>query len=240
MDGSDHAAAHELFNKALELDPACVDALLHRSNLHVVQSNNDKAKEDLDTVVALQPNHLLAHLRLATVHMSAGDHKLDDAEACLAKAEDISDGQSSEVRSYRGEMHFARGEMADALREFTAAAEIDDRNPTPHVNAALALMNTPTQGGVGPPDVPKAVERLERALKIDPQFHAAYVHLGQLRLTMATNLSEAREVVELYDRGLRTCCRTPEEAKDILSMRVLTVAQIDAATALKMETLNMQ
>jgi hypothetical protein len=28
--------------------------------------------------------------------------------------------------------------------------------------------------------------------------------------------------------------------KDILSMRILTVAQVDAASALKMETLNMQ
>lgn len=242
MDGSDHEAAHKLFAKALELDPFCVDALLHRANLHVIQSAPAKAKEDLNTVVALKPNHLLAHLRLATVHMSEADGggggpALERANACLEKAESIADGSSSEVHSYRGEMHFSRGEMTEALAEFEKAADLDPRNPTPHVNAALAVMNTLGPGG-GPPDVPGAVRMLERALAIDPQFHAAYVHLGQLRLTQATNLDEARGVVELYDRGLRFCGRTPDEIRDILSMRVLTVAQIDAATALGMETLN--
>lgn len=239
MDGSDHTAALTLFTQALDLDPSCVDALLHRANLFVIQQQPLKAKEDLENVVKLQPNHLLAYLRLATVYMSMGEDKLDDANTCLEKAEAISGGNSSEVHSYRGEMHFARGEMTEARAEFTKATECDLQNPTPHVNAALAVMNSPSPNN-GPPDIPEAVKMLEKALKIDPQFHAAYVHLGQLKLTTATNLSEARDVVSLYDQGLRLCCRTPEEVKDIISFRILTVAQIDAATALKMETLNMQ
>lgn len=239
MDASDHTSALALFEKALELDPSCTDALLHRANLYVLQSQPLEAKSDLDAVIALQPNHLLAHLRLATVFMSMGDDKMDDANRCLEKAEDVSNGESSEVHSYRGEMHFARGEMEMAKDAFKKAVECDPRNPTPHVNAALAVMNSPGTNG-GPPDIPEAITMLEQALKIDPQFHAAYVHLGQLKLTMATNLNEGREVIQLYDRGLKLCCRTPDELKDIVSMRILTVAQIDAATALKMDTLNMQ
>ena len=56
---------------------------------------------------------------------------------------------------------------------------------------------------------------------------------------MATDLSTASEVVALYDRGLQYC-RTAEELKDIVSMRLLTVAQVDAAQSLKMTTLGMQ
>ena len=89
------------------------------------------------------------------------------------------------------------------------------------------------------PDFNEATRLLHKAIEVDPMFHAAYVQLGQLKLSMATDLTKAREVVELYDRGLEYC-RTPEELKDICSMRILTVAQIDAAHALRMETLNMQ
>ena len=49
----------------------------------------------------------------------------------------------------------------------------------------------------------------------------------------------AREVIALYDKGLEYC-RTKEELKEMQSMRVLTQAQVDAATALKMDTFSMQ
>lgn len=89
------------------------------------------------------------------------------------------------------------------------------------------------------PDFPEAISLLEKAISIDPMFHSAYVQLGQMKLAMATDLTKAREVVELYDRGLEYC-RTPEELKDICSMRMLTLAQVEAAHALNMESLNMQ
>jgi hypothetical protein len=89
------------------------------------------------------------------------------------------------------------------------------------------------------PDVHGAIKLLEQAIAVDPQFHAAYVHLGQLKLSLATNLSEAEKVIKLYDQGLQYC-RTADEIKDIVSMRLLTVAQHSAAKLLKMESFNMQ
>ena len=74
---------------------------------------------------------------------------------------------------------------------------------------------------------------------MDPYFHAAYIQLGQLKLGTASDLDSAREVIALYDKGVEYC-RTKEELKEMQSMRVLTQAQVDAATALKMETFSMQ
>ena len=54
-----------------------------------------------------------------------------------------------------------------------------------------------------------------------------------------TNLTTARDVIALYDKGLDHCC-TAEDLKDIVNMRILAVAQVDAAGALKMNTLNME
>ena len=141
---------------------------------------------------------------------------------------------------YVQELHFAQGELKfdEAKLEFERAMKSDESNPTPYVNLALAIMNTPPTIG-SMLDFTEAIALLEKAIQVNPMFHSAYVQLGQMKLSIATDLTKAREVVGLYDRGLEYC-RTADELKDICSMRILTVAQIEAATALHMETLNMQ
>lgn len=236
MDGSNHSAAEALFEEALKLNPTAADALLHRANLRMLQQKVPESQSDLETCIRLYPNNLLARLRLATVYMAKED--LDGAKRMLDQADEY-EPNSSEVHCYRGELHFAKSEFQEAKEEFERAMECDSCNPTPYVNAALAVVNTPPSNGSMIPDFASACKLLEKAIEVDPMFHAAYVQLGQMKLSMATDLTKAKDVVDLYDKGLEYC-RTPEELKDICSMRILTVAQIDAAAALKMETLNMQ
>mmetsp|Transcript_4609 Transcript_4609/g.7006 ORF Transcript_4609/g.7006 Transcript_4609/m.7006 type:complete len:670 (-) Transcript_4609:47-2056(-) len=235
MDSGKLEEAITLFDTALGLDPTAVDALLHRANLRMLEQKPLEARKDLERCLELRPDHIFARLRLATIFMAL--ENLEGAKRSLDKAQEV-DPQSSEVHSYRGELLFAQGEFVEARAEFDRAIECDAGNPTPYVNAALAVMNTPSTGG-GPPDIPDAIRLLEKAIDVDPQFHTAYVHLGQLKLSMATDLTTAREVIALYDKGL-DYCRTADELKDIVSMRILTVAQVDAAGALKMDTLHMQ
>lgn len=235
MDSGKLEEALALFDTALGLDPTAVDALLHRANLRMLEQKPNEAKTDLNRCIELRPNHIFAHLRLATLSMALDD--IEGAKSSLEEAERI-EPQSSEVHSYRGELFFAQSQMEEAREAFDKAIECDGGNPTPYVNAALAVMNIPSAPG-HPPDIPEAIRLLEKAIEVDPQFQTAYVHLGQLKLSMATDLTTARDVIALYDKGLDHC-RTPEELKDIVSMRVLTVAQVEAASALKMNTLNMQ
>jgi len=235
MDAGKIDESLELFDAALGLDPKNVDALLHRSNLRMLQQNVTEAQKDLEACLKLKPDHLLARLRLATVYMATND--LNSAKESLDKAQQINP-KSSEVHSYRGEMHFAQGEFSEAKDEFSKAIECEPGNPTPYVNAALAMMNAPGPSG-GPPDIKGAMDLLQKSIDVDPMFQVAFVHLGQMKLSMATNLTEAQQVVALYDKGINQC-RSAEELKDLVSMRLLTVAQVDAAKALGMETLNMQ
>jgi Tfp pilus assembly protein PilF len=44
MDGGKHEKALTLFEKALAIDPDAVDALLHRANLRMLQSNLTEAR----------------------------------------------------------------------------------------------------------------------------------------------------------------------------------------------------
>jgi mitochondrial import receptor subunit TOM70 len=236
MDGTKHKEALELFDRALTIDPEAIDALLHRANLRMLQADLSAAKGDLEKCVKLRPDYVLAHLRLAAVLTSTDDAA--GAKKHLTTAERV-DPDSSEVQSYRGELYFTQQEFDKAKEQFQKAQKLEPKNPTPYVNAALAVLNTPPRPGQQLQMAQEACDLLEKAIEVDPQFQAAYVQLGQLRLGMATDLSSARNVVALYDQGL-TYCRTKDEMKDLMGMKLLTQAQVDAASALKMETFNLQ
>jgi len=230
MDDAQVDEATELFDVALGLEPDSRDVLLHRSNLWLLKADVDAAKKDLERLISLHPNFLLGRLRLATVLMQTND--IPGARASLEAAGRICP-TSSDVHSYLGELRFAEGDLSGAREDFEKAMQLDPLNPTPYVNSGLATMQTPGPNGL--PDVREAIGLFEKALVIDPQFFTAYLHLGQLRLSIAQSIMEAREVVELYDRGLREC-RSKDELNDLCSMKVLTMAQINAAMQLKMET----
>ena len=235
MDGGKQDEAMKCFSSALGLDSSAVDALFHRSNLYMLQQKPTEARRDLEGCLKLRPNHVMARLRLASILAATND--FDGASKQLDMAEQA-DPLNSEIYSYRGELHFTKSEMDDALRCFEKAMSMDSINPTPYVNAAMAILNTPPTAGQIP-DTGRAIELLEKSLEIDPQFAAAYIQLGQLKLGTAVNLDAAREVVELYDVALEKC-RSPEEIRELCSMRILAVSQVEAASMLKMETFNMQ
>jgi mitochondrial import receptor subunit TOM70 len=183
----------------------------------------------------LRPGHTMARLRLASILVPM--ENMDGAKRQIDLAQQ-DEPNSSEVHSYRGELHFALGEMEEARQAFEKAIQLEPFNPTPYVNAAMAIVNTPPSGPGQIPDTGAVIQLLEEAIQVDPQFSAAYVHLGQLKLGTATTLVAAREVVQLYDDALIKC-RTPEEIKELCGMRILAVAQVEAAEQLKMETFNL-
>lgn len=242
MDGNKHEEALKLFETALELDPRCVDALFHRSNCYMIQGKPELAKQDLEKCVQFNPNHVMARLRLASV-LAAAQQDFDQATKQLDAAERV-EPNSSEVQSYRGELHFTKGEMDLAQACFEKAIQLEPKNPTPYVNAALAILNVPLAQAPQSSSSPamaatQAIDLLEKALAMDPQFMAAYIQLAQLKLGTATELEAARKVIDVYDTALRYV-RTPDDLKELLNMRTLAQAQIDAATMLKMEAFNLQ
>jgi len=232
MDEGEIAAAEKWFEKALDIDPNFPDALLHRSNLYMLKQELDKATVDIERCLSVKPDFLSAQLRQATLCMH--QNQADKALKCLSVADKLSP-KSSDIQVYLGELHFTTEKVDKALASFEKAMEYDKNNPNAYINAALAIMNKQPLPGQ-PPDVQRAMELLEKGLEIDPQFQGAYIHLGQLKLTMAKRLEDCLEVVELYNRGLNQC-RTKEEMADLVKMLVMAECQYRAADLLGMTTL---
>ncbi|GMI17304.1 hypothetical protein TrLO_g676 [Triparma laevis f. longispina] len=233
MDEGEIPTAEKWFEKALALDPNFPDALLHRSNLYMLQRNLEKATADIEKCLQLKPDFLSAQLRQATLFMHSNDAQ--KALKCLDVADKLSP-KSSDIQIYRGELFFTMSDVDKALECFEKAMDYDKSNPNAYVNAALAIMNKQPAMGQ-PPDIPRAMTLLEKGLEIDPQFQGAYIHLGQLKLTMAKELSDCVEVIDLYTQGLNQC-RTKDEMADLVKMQIMAEAQHEAAMLLKMVTLS--
>ena len=62
-------------NKALDLDPKNVDALVYRGSAWRALKTYDLARADIDRALELQPNHLQAHLESGNLYRIAGDKK---------------------------------------------------------------------------------------------------------------------------------------------------------------------
>lgn len=232
MDATKHDEAMKLFERALTVEPDTVDALLHRANLRMLQADLNSAKADLERCIELRPDYVMARLRLAAVLTSTNDP--NGAKTQLDAAARV-DPDSSDVLSYQGELYFTQNEFGKAKEQFEKAMKLEPKNPTPYVNTALAVLNTPPEPGMQLEMATEACNLLEKAIEVDPQFQTAYVQLGQLKLGMATDLDTARQVVDLYDSGLNTC-RTKEEMTDLMGMKLLTQAQVDGATVMQMES----
>jgi len=234
MDAGKHDEAMKLFDTALGLDSTAVDALFHRSNLKMLQGQPEDARKDLERILELRPNYVMARLRLASILAAMDDVAGAKRHLDLAEQEEPNSG---EIMSYRGELAFIQGQVSEAKDWFDKAIELEPTNPTPYVNAAMAILNSQPEPGKMP-DITAAIDLLEKAIETDPQFTAAYMQLGQLVLGTATDLKTAGTVIKLYDRALENC-RTEEEIKELVSMRLLAVGQVEAATQLKMKMFKM-
>lgn len=62
-------------NKALDLDPKNVDALVYRGSAWRALKTYDLARADIDRALELQPNHLQAHLESGNLYRIAGNNK---------------------------------------------------------------------------------------------------------------------------------------------------------------------
>jgi len=237
MDGGNYEEAKAIFDRALAINPADPDALLHRSNLHMLNRDLDGAFADLERCLQSSPDFLAARLRLATVYMHRGDEKA--ATACLDSAASIAP-HSSDVHSYWGELAFQNGEIDAAMEKFQKAIECEPMNPTPYCNMALTRLQLATNTGGNPAEeAPGIIGLFEKSVQVDPMNTAAYLHLGQLKLSLAKVPKDVDEVIDLYNKGI-VKSRGTDEILDLLQALIMAKAQKRAAELLGMAVFDMK
>ena len=190
-------AARRAFNRALELDPASVEALGGLVALDLNAANYKAARERVDQAIA-QPSVRSEILLLAArTYGSAKDFA--SAERVLRRAIE-SDATLLPAYSMLAEAYFAQGKLESAQREFDNLAKYQTSPIGPLTMSGLILQ---AQG-----QLDQARERYEQAVRID--VRAAAVAANNLAWMYAESGERLSEALRLAHAAADALPESPE------------------------------
>jgi|GEM_PF-2582109 len=133
---NDYENAMKFFGIAHKMDDQNVSPLFRMAACAREMRQYDKAKEYLEMVRAIAPNHYLLHGNLGEVYEDTGDYKQALEEYSLQLEAD----ESSYYAISRGLMNFRLGHEKEAAADFDHGAELDERNGYAYYNRARIYM----------------------------------------------------------------------------------------------------
>lgn len=122
----------EDYNKAIELDPNSIDALLGRGDVKMSQNDNIGAIEDLNRVIELNPNDLNAYSYRGIAKENLGDYT--GAMIDFDKAIEICPGAYQYLN--RGKLKFLTKDIISALSDFEKSIEKYPNDPKSYESRA--------------------------------------------------------------------------------------------------------
>jgi tetratricopeptide (TPR) repeat protein len=157
----DDRAAHDAFQKALDVNPAHTPTLLARAEAARRLGRAASARKDYEAAIARDEKDAATRLRLASLLRESGDHAgaLDAVRDALRYA--------SDARAYveLGLIYLAQERMELAELVLSKAAKLDERSPLAwNALALLSLRRGEDQ---------QAFERFDHATSLDPAFRDA-------------------------------------------------------------------
>jgi adenylate cyclase len=172
-DGAEH-----LLDRALELDPAYVEAILERGLLDARRYQNTgdpqwraKAEGRLLAVVNREPCHPVANAVMASIRNEDGDI---DAALQYDRRAVSCNPNSTQAHNSLGLLYISEGYYEAAAAEFRTGVRVDPLfvSPVMNLGAALSMMDRKSE----------AVAAAVKAAEIEPQSPIALAMLGDMRL----------------------------------------------------------
>jgi len=197
----DSDAAIDILEKAVAQSPKSAEAHFTLGNAYAtkVQASGifaaakyaSRIKDEWGKAVALDPKYVEARFGLVQVYAGApgimgGSYEKAFGQAKEIKAIDPIVGHRAYalIYSQQKKLDLANKEYADAIRE-------EPNSPKAHSYFGQYLANTEK-------NYTAAFTEFETALKLDPQYMAAFYHLGRTASLAKTNLARGEEAVTKY------------------------------------------
>lgn len=165
--------ALELLDRALAVDPAFGDAYESLGVIYGRRGEYERAIELMQRLLEVDPDSVMAHTNMSLYHNRLG--RIDEAEREAALAAEKSLELARRKREREDSARRAETDRAAELRRreemFSQVLEIDPDDPLGNFGMGELLVD----GG----RYDRAVEHLERAIRADPSYSAAYLSLGR-------------------------------------------------------------
>jgi len=201
-DERDFRVAEEMFEKAVELDPAFVAAFAQLANVQIdiywfhyehSAEQVERARRNLERAMAINPN-------LSIVHTAKGwfeYHALLNYENALKEFDRALELQPNNTDAYQGIAAVLRrqGKFEPAAEHFIKALEIDPRSSSANDQTAETYMLLRR--------FKEALGYIEKAISLNPDVIGAYRVKSDLYLAWVGDTQKAREVLsEAWDKKI--------------------------------------
>ena len=177
------------FRRAVEVDPAFVEAYTNLGNFLAQRGSSQEAIYHLRHALQIDPGFANAHNTLGNVLADRG--ALDEAIQHFRKALQLN--PQSAMTHYNFARALARqGDAEEAIAHYRQALEIDPGDGDVHNNLGLLLLS---RGNID-----QAIEQFREAIRVNPNYAKAYFNLGRV-YAQQDRLDEA---VENFRKALQT------------------------------------
>ena len=112
------ASAVKELEKAIAIDPTCVDAVLELADIHVAEGKLDEAQRSVDDLLKRMPEARGTELILGLIRLRKGDY--DKAEKLLTDAL-VLNPDPVRTHYYLGQLYEARGDCPKAMEHYREA-----------------------------------------------------------------------------------------------------------------------
>ncbi|MDH7482776.1 MAG: tetratricopeptide repeat protein [Armatimonadota bacterium] len=153
-------------NRALEIDPSCVEALISLGAIYNEKKEFDQAANYLKRALKLKPNNPQAHYNLGVALAGKGD--IRGALALYRKAIKLDPGFAKAYANL-GIVLVELGRLDEARKYFVTAIRLDPNSPQMHNNIGVALARC----GL----LEEAVVHFREALRLKPDYESAQRNL---------------------------------------------------------------
>jgi len=144
-----------------------VQTLLSDARAALVAKDLATASAKYNTVLASQPDNIVALSNLAAIYYQQG--RYDDAEQNLRKVI-VAAPNNSNARSLLGVIYFRKGLIEDSFNELTRAVALDPRNAEAHNYLGIVLSEKGWNAA--------GEQEIRRAIELNPQYPDAHFNLA--------------------------------------------------------------
>jgi len=191
-------------DKAIEIDPDDAIPLVLRARIHQQAGDTERALADLESVLGRRPDHPAALELRGLMAAEKGDYAaaIRDFRKLVAQHSD-----DALLVGQLGMLYLAAKQPREAIRRFTRALELDDRQFLARRGRSDALIS------IG--DHEAALADLEKALELEPDSEGVLNNLAWLLATSPDeSLRDGRRAIEL---ATQACEKTEWKQAHIIS-----------------------
>ncbi|KAJ2800363.1 TOM (translocase of outer membrane) complex component [Coemansia furcata] len=200
----------QLLEQACEIEPDNAEAFFQKGQVDFLKQDFVEAAKNYERAAGLDSDFVYPRIQLGVVQFKIG--KMQDALATFKDAMERFPTRS-DLYNYYGEVLAEQGGPDDAITAFEKAIELDNANPLPYVNQAIAVFQSSGNAD-------KALTLIQAALKVDSECELAVAALSQIYLQLGMfeeSLSMLRRAVDL--------AKSEEEMVSAITFRETTAAQ---------------